>query len=497
LKSIKTGKIALINPPYILNEPLFQQMPPLSLLYLAANLEKEGFEPLIYHLDKVEKYKRMYFFSFNINQLISDLERFQPDMIGITCPYSARWTFTQRLIHLLKKRFDDIPIVLGGIHPTAFPEYSLSSSEADFVILGEGEVSVVKLMRTVLSKGNVSHIDGLAYKKDGKCVVNPKTQFIDTLDDMPLPAYHLLDINKYKQLYRNDRISQLKGVYFSLLTSRSCPNQCTYCNMFLAHGRKWRPRSPENVLDEIEYLKRKYHIDQFNVVDDNFSLSRKRTGEILRGIIKRNLDIKFITSNGLSIKTLDEELVMLMKKAGALEICIAVESGSEFIRNEVYNKKISSEQIYRTVDACRKHKLPVRTFFMIGAPGETDETIRESIDLIKRMKVPAYINITTPYKGTKLFDDYLKKGLISEQDVQKGTTIDLKLPIEKAENYDKILKWKRQMQFINVVHSWKDIIFSPSFFNFNALSRYVSGILFPAKVDKQIIDEIINKHLSP
>jgi magnesium-protoporphyrin IX monomethyl ester (oxidative) cyclase len=396
---------------------------------------------------------------------------------------------------MINRKYKGPPIVIGGIHPTAFPEYTLSYSGADFVILGEGEFSTAALLMSIVAGETVANIDGLAYKDNGTVVINPKTRFIQELDELPFPAYHLLDIDKYKRLCRNDRISQIRGINFSLLTSRSCPYQCTYCNMFLSHGRKWRARSPENVLDEIEHLVRRYEIHHFAIVDDNFLLSRKRARRILQGIIDRNLQIKFITPNGLSVRTLDDELVRLLKDAGALEISIAVESGSDFIRNDVYNKKISSEQIYRVIESCRRHRLPVRAFFMIGAPGESDTTIKESLQMMRRIKVPAYINITTPYKGTKLYDYCLERGNIREEDIRSGTWVDIRLPIEKAENYDQILGWRRKMQIYNILYSWKDILFSPTFFNVNALSRFSSGILFSKKIDRNLYSEILDRYM--
>jgi radical SAM superfamily enzyme YgiQ (UPF0313 family) len=196
------AKVAFLNSPYILNEPFFQHMPPLSILYLSAYVQKYGHKARIFNLDRTVNEKGIYFFGFDLQRLFSEIDAFSPDMIGITCPYSSRWPFTERLTKILRSRFKDMPIVIGGIHPTTFPEYCLDSSGADFVVIGEGE-------------------------------------------------------------------------------ERSCPNQCTYCNMHLAHGKRWRYRSPENVLSEIEHLIKTYQVRQFAIVDDNFSFSRQRTIEIL------------------------------------------------------------------------------------------------------------------------------------------------------------------------------------------------------------------------
>jgi len=494
--SLSKGRIALLNCPYVLNEPFFQQMAPLSLLYLGAYLEKIGHDVKIFNLDKNMQVDGAYLFTFNLPKLLEELNTFAPDMIGVTCPYSGRWPFAGRMVQWVKNYFPTIPVAIGGIHPTAFPEHCLSTSDADYVILGEGEHSTGQLLDCILGGNDVNDIDGVAFKENGEIKVNVKTHFIDNLDELPFPAYHLLDMDEMKQQCAKDRISRLKGLYFPLLTSRSCPNQCTYCNMFLAHGRKWRARSAENVLAEIQYLVDEYGINQFAIVDDNFSFSHKRTKAILSGIIERGLSIRFITPNGLSVKTLDDELVGLLKAAGALEISIAIESGSEWIREKVYNKRINTQKIHEVVEACRKHGLPIQAFYMIGAPGETDDTVQESLDLMRLLRVPSYINITTPYKGTKLYEDYLALGKVTERDFIDGGAIDLRLPMENVENYDQILRWRRKAQIWNIIFSWKDILKNPGFLNINAISRFAKGILFSKKIDRYVIEKILSEHFT-
>ncbi len=489
------AKVAFLNSPYILNEPFFQHMPPLSILYLSAYVQKYGHKARIFNLDRTVNEKGIYFFGFDLQRLFSEIDAFSPDMIGITCPYSSRWPFTERLTKILRSRFKDMPIVIGGIHPTTFPEYCLDSSGADLVVIGEGEETTVNLLGFIDGDNDLEDIEGIAFRSDAGLTVNPKVRFIDNLDSIPFPAYELIDIEGYKVKCAKDRISQLKGIYFSLLTSRSCPNQCTYCNMHLAHGKRWRYRSPENVLSEIEHLIKTYQVRQFAIVDDNFSFSRQRTIEILTGIINRGLKIKFITPNGLSIKTLDDEVIKLLKDAGALEIAIAIESGSEFIRNEVYKKRLSTEKIIEVVNSCKRHKLPCKAFFMVGAPEETDDTVRESIELMKKIRIPAYINITTPYKGTKLYDYYLSKGVIDEKSLMSGTVIDIRLPVERLQNYDSIIRWKRDMQVHNILYSWKDILLHSGFINVNTIKRLARGVLFPKGVNSEVIAGIINKHM--
>lgn len=493
---IKTkARVALFNSPYFSTVPLLQHMPPLSLLYLAASLQQNDIETRIFNLDMDAQHERLFYFGFDLNRMVSELKEYQPDLIGITVPYSARWPFTARLMKILRSILPETPIVLGGIHPTAFPEYCLQSSVADYIVIGEGERTIVELVDQILRRGMVNSIDGIAFRDKQKIVINPKTEYIQDLDNLPFPSYDNIDMEMYHRLCRNDRVYQLKGVYFSILTSRSCPNQCSFCNMYLVHGRRWRQRSPENVLAEIGFLISKHNIRQFAIVDDNFSLSKKRTVAILKGIIDMRADIKFITPNGLSVKTLDEEVVKLLKMAGAVQIAIAVESGSEHIRNEVYGKKITNDQICQAVDACVRYELPCLAFFMVGAPGETDETIRASMALIRRLSIPVDISITTPYRGTKLYDDYIRQGIFTEEDVATGHLIDASMPIEKLPNYRQILQWRRKLQFYSIYCAWPKIVASRKSAIFNVLKKMLISIVWPTKVTNESLNQVLDHFL--
>ncbi len=490
------GRIAFLNSPYILKEDFHQHMPPLSLLYLATYMKSNGFDVRIYNLDRFVRDKGFRYLGYNLNSLFNNLSLFNPQMIGITCQYSARWPFVQRLIEIIKRWFKDIPVVIGGIHPTCFPEYCLCSSKADYIILGEGEFSCLELFKHVLSRTTPSGLDGVAFRDNSKIICNPKKSFITDLDTLPFPDYSLIDINRYKQLCRKDYIAQLKGMYFPVLTSRSCPNQCRYCNLYLVHGRKWRARSPDNVVKELSYLVETYKVRQFAFVDDNFSFSRERTIAILKEIVNGKIGpIKFIPLNGLSVKTLDDEVIWYLKKAGALEVSLAIESGSEYIRNTVYNKKVSTKKIIEVVRACKKYNLICKAFFMVGAPEETDDTIKESIDLMREIRIPASFSITTPFKGTKLYDYYMKKKLISEDELKRGYFLDLRLPIGNTKSYTQIIQWRRKLMIYNIWYSLPELLKHSKLLTFHNFNRLLATVLFPKKLTMDIINYAMDKYM--
>jgi magnesium-protoporphyrin IX monomethyl ester (oxidative) cyclase len=483
--------VALLNSPFLLPENLRQHGVPLSLLYLAASLEQAGFASRIYHLNRVLEHRGAYFWTYDLPDLLRNLESFGPQLIGITCPYSARWCFVRRLAAILRQRLA-VPLVLGGIHPTSFPEYCLAESEADYVVLGEGEETLAALASCLAQGRAPTAIDGLAWKAAGGGL-NPKTRYIENLDALPFPAYHLLDMERQRRESSEDRFFQFKGHYFSIITSRSCPNQCAFCNMYLSHGKRWRSRSPENVLAEIRFLAETYQARQFAVMDDNFTFNRDRAVRILQGIVDLGLDLRLSFANGLSAKTLDDELIGLLKKAGACELYISIESGSEHIRNRVYEKRLPEAKILEVYDACRRHRLPVSVNFMIGAPDESDETIAASLAMMKRVRAPAYFNFTTPFKGTKLYAHYEERGLIDERVFQEGMAIDLRSPFPGLHDPAKLLAWRRKLRLWNLVYAWREILATPGLFSWNTILRWFQTVLGARRVTPDHYREVMDR----
>ncbi len=305
-----------------------------------------------------------------------------------------------------------MPIVLGGIHPTIFPREILRDfPDIDYIILGEGEYSLLDLIAAHFNDvESLKNADGLAYRAGGEIIVNPKTKYIEKLDDLPRPAYEILDLKKYyfdtSNWYNPKKLPI--NIPLPIVSSRSCPNQCNFCSMYLIHGKRFRERSAENVVDEIEYLYNKYNHRYFSFMDDNLTFSRERTVKIAEEIIRRGLNIQFDTPNGVSIRNFDKELLDLLVKAGLTRMCIAPESGSDFIRNNVIKKGLMSEKIYDFVRLAKDYpNLYIKAFFVIGFPEETAETLEDTYQIIKKIMPPirqvAIFN-AVPFPGTKLFD---------------------------------------------------------------------------------------------
>lgn len=405
---MREKRVILINPPTPDFVNLKGKSLPSSLLYLGSFLKKNNKEVKILDIDNKEI------------DYISEIGFFQPDLIGITCLFSGRFLPSIDVSKRIKEKYPTIPIAIGGIHPTIFPKEIIKNYNAiDYVCIGEGEKTLESLVNSLNKKDSLNRIDGLAYRNKDDIKLNPKTQFIENLDELPFPDYELVNLKDYYMDTSAWYNPKKLPVNFTLpiISSRSCPNQCTFCSMFLVHGKKWRARSPKNVVDEIEYLYKKYDHRYFSFMDDNFTLSKKRTLEITKEIINRKLDIQFDTPNGVSIKTLDREVMDSLVKAGLVKLCVAPESGSEYIRNKVMKKRISDKTIYDFFDMIKDYKgLFVKAFFVVGYPQETKETLEDTYKMIERI-LPSINKVSlfnlVPFPGTEVFEECRKNHLIN------------------------------------------------------------------------------------
>lgn len=427
-------RILLVNPPMPLEFYNREFYLPSSLLYLAAVLQKNGDEIKILDFktltSKFEKSGCPQNFYENI--LMDAINDFHPSLVGLGCLYSGHFPDILKFSALIKKRFEKMPIIIGGIHPTIYcSEILVNCPSIDWIILGEGEHSIIQLVNTVKSKRyEFEKIDSFAFRKNGKVIVNSKTQYIDDLDNIPFPAYDLINLKDYyvdTSDWHNPKKLPI-NTSIPVISSRSCPKRCPFCSMFMVMGPKWRARSPENVVDEIGYLYNKYDHRHFSFMDDNLTLRKTHILGICDQIIKRKLNIQFETPNGISTSTLDEEVLEAMVSAGLVRVSLAIESGSDFIRNTIMKKNLNRSKILEIVQLTKKYKqLYTKVFFIIGLPEETKDTLMDTYNMIKEINVDrVYIQNIVPYPGTKIFEQALKDRLfvdINPNDLYKSDAL--------------------------------------------------------------------------
>lgn len=440
-------KILLINPPFDYSTPDVLIKEPLSLAYLAAYLKKFNYSVEI--LDAVAKSPSKtptgWHYGLSDSEIKKEIIKSNPTVVGITCPFSIRIKNTLRIAGLVKEINKNIITVAGGIYPTIFPKETIEHKEVDFLISGEGEESFLNLIRQI-ELGNFSDIkvDGCAYKKNGKAIILPKSKYIENLDKLPFPARELLPMEFYFK-----RPTVLYGLgakrAASIISSRSCPKGCTFCCMNQLHGKRWRARSAENVLNEIKFLINKYKVDEIFFMDDNLTFDKTRIMKLCKLIIKEKIRFKWNTPNGVAADRLDEKLLRLMKKAGCVSLAIGVESGNEEIRNKVIKKGLSEKIIIETLKACKKVKMPIVGFFILGIPGENDQTFKDTLRMVREFPFSMVAtSFYTPFPGTELYDHCISRGYLDKDFLKKIDRFNI--PIVETENFDKkkLRSWEKQ-----------------------------------------------------
>lgn len=396
--------ILLINPPseYLVKtfapDSLTQEMghfPPMGLLYIASYAKKVLSEN--FHIEILDTQVE----EMNHDSVKTYIEKKKPDVVGISC-----MTFllidALKVARLTKEINPNTHVVIGGAHPTIFPREMVSQPEIDSIVIGEGEISFSKLLQALAAGQSPDGIQGLGYKKNGKVIINEARSFIQDLDAMPFPNRDFLPFQKYYNL-----LGKGNEIMTSLVTSRGCPHNCIFCTS--KDGRLCRQRSPENVIQEIEECVAK-GITDFDVIDDTFSINRKRVLAITDLIINKDLHITMDVR--ARVDQVDQDILDRLAKAGCNRIRFGVESGDvEVLKN--LKKGITLEQVKSAFKMAKKSGIVTFAYFMVGSPGETETDIKKSIKLAKKID-PDFVQflITTPFPATELYEMGIERGIL-------------------------------------------------------------------------------------
>lgn len=381
------SKVILINPPYLFRKdgsylPFKGMWKPLGILYLATILENAGISAKVIDLIPQE---------MNLNEVLSLIKKEKPVLVGITGTTPQIKGIVQ-LGKAIKKRFGKkIILGLGGPEASNDPLFLNSFPFFDFIFIGEGEITFLELVKKVLKGENIK-----------------KTIYGETpknLDKLPYPKRELLNSLFYAGPYGEN--------FVNMHTSRGCPFDCIYCSKIIKGDRTVRFRSPQNVLSEIEECIKKYKTYFVIFTDDTFTLNKERVKEICKGIIKRKFNIKWSCETRAGL--VDEKLLSLMKKAGCKEIYFGVETGSERIRNQIINKKVTDEELERAFTLCRKVGIITNAFLMAGFPTETQKELQETFNFPFRIKPDIIgLHLTSILPGSPIFDTSIKEGRIKK-----------------------------------------------------------------------------------
>ena len=388
----------------------FVMMQPLGISYLAAVLrdryEVRLLDASILGVDQV----RLDPPEFEIRGLAPEevqkrIEAYDPDVLGVSCVFSPQYPLVQETIRRAKRANPDLITVTGGTHPSFLAEGVLQETpELDFVVIGEAEESFPQLLEAIEKGGGYDEIDGLAWRDGDEIRRQPKKKFIKDLDSLPFPARDLLDMKLYERACITHGVFQDQNMAASICSSRGCPRGCLYCSSCVFWGHKFRPRTPENVLDEIEELVTRYGVDEIQFEDDNLTLRPERAKKIFRGMIERGFTLKFSLPNGVALNTIDDEMVRLMREAGCYEVYLPFESGNERVLKKVMNKRWANiEKSLEAGELFRRYGIRTMAYFMMGLPGETLQEMEDTYRLAVKSKVfMPIIFVAQPLPGSKM-----------------------------------------------------------------------------------------------
>ena len=420
-------RVCLINPPRIQPKVWGKPnvFPPIVMATMAAVLEKkhavsiidaptEGWE----NLEELDESK--YRVGLSAEAIEQRITNFKPDIVAIEIPFSG-WSKTAfEVVSVAKKVNKDITVVLFGLHPSSRPEPCLENADVDFVVIGEPENTVSDLVEALeLGKHDFKSIAGLGFRENGKAFLSAKRAVIENLDSLPFPARHLLPMGMYAQAVKQNPLrGEIHKPYTIVITSRGCPYNCVFCSNCIVWGKQWRPRSPKNVVDELEQIIKIFGIEQVDFSDDNMTLDKQRMVEICDLIVKRGLRFEWFTPNGIRADSLDETLLRKMKGAGCKKIRIAPESGVQRIVNEVIKKNQDLKSVEKAVVLCKKVGIKVGCFFVIGLIGETKADIEKTIEFAYKLRglgADTFIfSIAMPLYGTAFYEQAKEGGFLRE-----------------------------------------------------------------------------------
>jgi radical SAM superfamily enzyme YgiQ (UPF0313 family) len=367
-------KVLLLNP-YLPEGLLFygfmkkigSKLPPLGLAYIAANLEASGHQVKIID-NKVRKY--------SLHDLFSEIDRFSPEVIGITT-ITTHLLYTTIITKYLKRKLENVIIVVGGPHASAEPEQLLKfCEEIDYIIVGEAETSFLKLLNNLNNSELLKRIPGIVYQTRNGNIIKKPPNFITDINELPFPARHLLPM----ELYRPSPINYNSLPSRSLITSRGCPFNCSYC--FKLPSEKVRYNNENKILDEIKILIDDYNAEELIFWDDCFTINKKRLKNLFNLLRKNKIDIPWMSmarTDQITKKNLIE-----LKRNGCWRLSFGIESGDPKILSNM-NKNISLSYASQILKFCRKIGIETRIFLILGSPYETRESIKKTIKIAKRL----------------------------------------------------------------------------------------------------------------
>ncbi|MBN1157004.1 radical SAM protein [Candidatus Woesearchaeota archaeon] len=380
------------------------------------------------------------------------------DVLGIST-YTKNHEAGLLMAKIAKEHHPSCIVVFGGVHPTILSEETIKDDLVDIVVIGEGEETLLELAERLEKKKELKGVKGILYKKNKKVFRNPPRPLIENLDALPFPARDLLPMHEYLNAKLGRAAWAVRQPATSMVSSRGCPFRCTYCSSHLIFGRRVRFRSPQNIIDEIKFLKKEYGLKGLTFVDDTFTLNKKLVTEFCGLLLKEKIKVDWVC-NG-RVDTVSKEMLRLMKKAGCKVIAFGVESGNQRILDDILHKDITLERVERAFRWCREVGIKTDAYFMLGIPGETLADMKQSIRFAKKIKADvANFAVTNPLPKTELYDIAKKYGKITARRYSDFDYMKRSVFVSDTLNPRLIEKMQRQANrrfYLNIGYVWRQL----------------------------------------
>jgi radical SAM superfamily enzyme YgiQ (UPF0313 family) len=373
----------------------------LGLAYLAAYLKQVGFKPHILDFNT---------HPMDDGEFQSFLQSKKWLLIGISF-MSNQFGEASRLATLIKNALPQVCLVAGGPHPSSIPERTLQEIPSiDIIVKGEGEETLRELAETIAHCNNYNHIDGICFRSKAGIVKTPDRALIEALDQLPHPAWEYFDVKKYNVFHIGGVTGNSSA--FALLSSRGCPNFCTFCDSHTIFSRRFRARSAKNLFEEIMQLHKTFGMMNFDFVDDLFTVQKKRVLEFCNILLSSGIAFRWMAN--ARVNTVDAEMLTAMKNAGCVRVDFGVESGDINVR-KLMKKNITNDQIREAHLTARRIGLSTGTFTMVGNMGESNASIRKTVELLREIADDVMVSIACPFPGTELYRIAKEQGLLNTE----------------------------------------------------------------------------------
>jgi len=409
---------------------------PVGIALIASYLESKGISVTILDLATREGWE---------SALRAEFGKHSYGVAGISFQIT-QYEEACEIARYLKENYPATKVVFGGSFASSAPRDCINNKDIDVVCCAEGELTIYELIRVWEQGQPLDCVDGIVFRgQNGQTVQTSPRALIENLDEMPMPAYHLLDLEPYIRAEHTSDFNKRKRRCMELITSRGCPYHCIFCHAIF--GKKFRGRSAQNVVNEMRLLHDRYQVAEFVIWDDTFTMDVERAKQICDLIVDSGLDIKMQLRGGVRVEAMDDELMAKLKKAGVETMCVGIESAVWRIQKMI-KKNLKIEKVDALLDLAAKYRITAIGLMMLGFPGETVRDIKESYRWAAASKLDyTFFSIVTPFPGTELYDLAIRERYFTKD--ESLSSMNVMIPhMETPEVKSSLLKWLQLRAYI-------------------------------------------------